>query len=90
MVGSYTGLLNPLNEKGEHTMALPGETIGKGAPLVCPDCGSTVSDIKVCKSNMYYLGTMCPICGPYSRESDYFRNAAEAQAALESGNWIPR
>ena len=31
----------------------------------------------------YYIGTSCN-CGPYSRESEYFKTRAEAQAALDS------
>ena len=32
----------------------------------------------------YYLGFFCPQCGPYSRESDYFRKREAANAALAS------
>jgi hypothetical protein len=78
-------------------MALPGETIlqrpelaeGLGAPNQC--CGKKL-DFQVLRSNAgYYIGTFCPNCGPYSRESDYFRTDEEAQAALQQwqrGNYV--
>lgn len=70
-------------------MALPGETILLGAPDQC--CGEKL-DFQVLRSNAgYYIGTFCPNCGPYSRESDYFRTGEEAQAALQQwqrGNYV--
>lgn len=34
----------------------------------------------------YYIGTYCN-CGPYSRESGYYRDFDEAQQALISGDF---
>lgn len=64
-------------------MVLPMETIGTGAPDVCPDCGTRLVP-KVLKSNAWYIGTECE-CGPYSRESGYFKTREEAEAALKTG-----
>lgn len=62
---------------------LPGETIGSGAPNVCPDCNVRLVP-KVMQTCAYYIGTACN-CGPYSRESEYFKTEAEAKQVLESG-----
>lgn len=62
---------------------LPGETIGNGAPKSCPDCNVKL-EFKVCSSAAgYYIGTTCD-CGPFSRESDYFRTFAAAEEVLKS------
>lgn len=54
-------------------MALPGETLSLGAPMTCPDCGQDVSTLRVLQSAAgYYIGTHCA-CGPYSRESGYYK-----------------
>jgi hypothetical protein len=72
-------------------MALPGETIASGAPHpngCCPDCGLEMP-IKVCMSAAgYYIGTFCDQCGPYSRESGYYRTHKLAEADLKC--YIPR
>jgi len=63
---------------------LPGETIASGASSTCPDCGMKL-ELKVLRSGGgYYIGTFC-CCGPYSRESGYYRTSKEAQDALDSG-----
>lgn len=65
---------------------IKGETIASGAPKTCPDCGKTPK-LQVCYSNAgYYIGTMCN-CGPYSRETDYYRTRKEAQEELNRGNF---
>ena len=62
---------------------LKGETISSGAPSVCPEC-SRVLEFKVCSSFAgYYIGTECD-CGPYSRETGYYRTYAEAVKVLDS------
>lgn len=64
-------------------MALPGE-IGHFFHT-CEDCGEVLVP-KVCLSGAgYYIGTMC-CCGPYSRESGYYRTREEAQADLDALN----
>jgi len=51
---------------------LPRETIHLGANPNCPDCHKLLEN-KVLKSNAgYYIGTEC-CCGPYSRESHYYK-----------------
>lgn len=63
-------------------MTLPGETIGTGASPRCPDCG-VMPHLDVYSSMAgYYVGTYCD-CGPYSRESGYFRTFDEADRALQ-------
>lgn len=61
---------------------LYGETIFNGASDMC--CGKVLK-LQVLKSNNYYIGTFCPECGPYSRESGYYKTKEEAEAALKSG-----
>lgn len=66
-------------------MAMPGELRGTNG-TTCMDCGARL-ELQVCKSAAgYYLGYWCNCCGPYSRESDYFRTHEEAQRALDSEN----
>jgi len=65
-------------------MALPGECVNSTLTK-CMDCGTTLP-IKVLRSNAgYYIGFFCPNCGPYSRESEYYKHEHEAKAALEGG-----
>lgn len=62
------------------------ETIGAGAPHVCPDCKKALMD-QVCRSAAgFYIGTMC-YCGPYTRESGYYPSQEAAQAALDAGSY---
>ena len=70
-------------------MTLPKETITRGASPVC-DCGATLP-FKVLHSMAgYYIGTFCDNCGPYSRQSNYFRTYEAAQVALDRGPWSAR
>jgi len=64
-------------------MALPGETAGlEGATCVC---GAEL-ELSVCRSAAgYYLGYWCDRCGPYSRETGYFRTEGEARREL---GWV--
>lgn len=64
-----------------------GETIATGASPTCSDCGAT-PPIAVHQNGQgaYYIGTWCH-CGPYSRESHYYRTCEEAEAALASGRY---
>ena len=62
-------------------MTLLKETILTRAESICPDC-KVVLKPKVLHSGAgYYIGTFCD-CGPYSRESGYFRTRAEAEKIL--------
>jgi len=64
---------------------IPGETKDGAAAIACSDCDALLK-LKVCFSTMYYLGYQCDECGPYARETDYFKNREEAQAALDKFN----
>lgn len=62
---------------------IPGETILTGAPETCSDCHITpkLSVYSSPGGAGYYIGTYCE-CGPYSRESDYFKTRELAEKAL--------
>lgn len=62
-------------------MVLPRETIGLGAPRRCEDCNNELVP-EVLMTCAYYIGTQCD-CGPYSRESEYFKTKAEAERVLK-------
>ena len=52
-------------------------------------CFNVALPLQVCRSETgYYIGTVHPQDGPYSRESEgYFPTLEAAEAALESGAW---
>lgn len=53
------------------------------AGKTCEECGSPLP-LKVCMSaGGHYLGTECPNCGPYSRETGYFHSREAAEGALK-------
>jgi len=55
---------------------------------ICEDCGQAL-DLQVLKSAAgWYLGTSCD-CGPYSRESRYFKTKEQARFELELQNEPP-
>lgn len=63
---------------------LAGETLLSGAPKTCSECG-VMPELKVHMSNAgYYIGTRCD-CGPYSRESGYYKTRELAEAAFKKG-----
>jgi hypothetical protein len=65
-------------------MTLPGECVND-TQTTCHECGTELV-IGVQKSAAgYYVGFFCDCCGPYSRESGYYRNYEEAEAALSTG-----
>lgn len=67
----------------------PGETIRTGARDHC-DCGDKL-EFQVCSSAAgYYIGTQCPVCGPWSRESYYYPSYDRALSALEDDNVVWR
>lgn len=61
---------------------LPGETIGSGAAKKCPDCCKILTLDVYSTPAGYYIGTYCD-CGPYSRESEYYKTHAEASAVFK-------
>ena len=67
-------------------MTLPGECVND-VQTICMECGTTL-DLQVLSSAAgYYIGFMCPECGPYSRESGYFRDREQAETALDLGGF---
>jgi hypothetical protein len=68
-------------------MALPTEDKSNDVRRECMIC-CTALNIKVLPDDDgYYVGYVCPLCGPYSRESRYYPNREEAQSALNLGIW---
>ena len=65
-------------------MTLPGECIN-ATQTVCIECGTTLDLEVLCSAAGYYIGFFCPECGPYSRESGYYRSRGEAETALDLG-----
>lgn len=61
------------------------EKIGHLAKL----CFNVALPLQICRSETgYFIGTVHPQDGPYSRESEeYFPTLEAAEAALESGAW---
>ena len=67
-------------------MTLPGECV-RDIETTCVECGAHL-EIQVCKSMAgYYVGFWCDCCGPYSRESGYYRSYEEAEKALSTGSY---
>jgi len=66
-------------------MTLPGETVG--AYTTQCDCGQELRLGVQRSAAGYYLGFFCPKCGPYSRESGYYRTREEAAEALRQGSF---
>jgi len=65
-------------------MTLPGECVNETS-TICHECGTELS-IDIQKSAAgYYVGFFCMTCGPYSRESGYYRSYEEAEKALNTG-----
>ena len=65
---------------------MPGETIASGASPTCRDCGVTPK-LGVYQSPAgYYIGTFCD-CGPYSRESEYYKTREAAEKAMKAGGF---
>lgn len=63
-------------------MTLPGETIATGASKTCSECGITPNLDIYHSGGGYYIGTRCK-CGPYSRESGYYKTFKLAEIALD-------
>lgn len=67
-------------DKGRNKMVLQGETIYRGASDKCEDCGIKL-ELQVLKTYAYYVGTQCQ-CGPFSRETGYYKTHKEAEQVL--------
>ena len=63
-------------------MALEGELKGI-AGAVCGCCGAVLKLQVCCTMAGYYLGYYCDCCGPYSRETGYYRSWGEAEQELK-------
>jgi len=63
-----------------------GETIATGALKTCEECKVTPKNQVLQSAAGYYIGTWCD-CGPYSRESGYYKSREDAQKALEAGGF---
>lgn len=67
-------------------MTLPDECVND-TKTICHECGTELS-IGVQKSAAgYYVGFWCDRCGPYSRESGYYRSHEDAETALNRGTY---
>ena len=62
---------------------IEGETLASGASEVCMECGECVKLGVYLSGAGFYIGTRC-LCGPYSRESGYYRAEEDAYRALEN------
>ena len=68
---------------------LPGETLASlgGAEFhQCDDCGVKLIPKVLHSAAGYYIGTFCN-CGPYSRESGYYKTQQDAAKALADGSF---
>ena len=69
-------------------MVLEKETLRRGAPDTCSDCGVVIV-LKVHHSTAgYYIGAWCN-CGPYCRESGYYPTREKAETAFKT-DWYDR
>lgn len=67
-------------------MTLQGEIVGE-SKTTCINCGEEM-EAKVCRSAAgWYIGFFCGNCGPYSRESGYYRTMEEATKAMQTNYW---
>lgn len=70
-------------------MTLPGETLASFHVMrhECEECAEVMVPAVYQSQAGWYVGFLCTTCGPYSRESRYYRNVREAREALVSGNY---
>jgi hypothetical protein len=61
---------------------LPGETQGVGGPKACPDCKEKLVPEVLFSAAGHYIGTRCK-CGPFSRESGYYKKHQDAEKDLK-------
>jgi hypothetical protein len=67
-------------------MTLPGECVN-ARETICHECGTEL-EIDIQKSAAgFYIGFWCGRCGPYSRESGYYRSYEDAEKALSTGSY---
>lgn len=63
-------------------MALEGELSGLHG-VKCTDCGTELPLQVQHSAAGYYLGYFCPNCGPYSRETGYYKAREKAEEELK-------
>jgi len=68
---------------------LKGETIASGAPKICPECKIKLRLGVLYSLAGYYIGVWC-LCGPYSRESIYYKRQEDAEKDLKKGKFKER
>ena len=71
-------------------MVMTGETVASILGGTPPNtykcfCGSDMA-LSVHKTCAFYIGYVCDKCGPFSRESGYYKAKEEADDALGSGD----
>lgn len=78
--GQYTSTpLEPFLREVETNQRVPAYM----DDTICDECEEPMP-LKVLKSAAgYYIGRFCGNCGPYSRDSGYFKTEEEAQAELD-------
>lgn len=62
-----------------------GETIHSGASEICKECGMKLELQVLYSPAGYYIGTQCN-CGPYSRESHYYKSKQQAEFDLKTNS----
>lgn len=65
---------------------LKNETLGKNHNRTCIQCEQKLENEVLMSAAGYYIGTSC-LCGPYSRESGYYRSYQDAQKDLNSNTY---
>ena len=68
-------------------MTLPGECVND-TETKCMDCQTHLKVDVQHSAAGYYIGFFCPNCGPYSRESGYYRTIDEARKALDQETYF--
>lgn len=67
------------------------EKDGRKLSIMCQRLMGEERELQVLSSAAgYYIGTLCDLGGPNSRDSGYYASPGEAQADLEAGTFLPR
>lgn len=61
---------------------LSGETVNADTNHKCGDCGNVRGPMVLRSAAGHYIGFLCD-CGPYSRETDYYKDKAAADEDLK-------
>ncbi len=69
-------------------MAMPGELTGvENEVIQCSECGADLPLRILHSAAGYHIGRFCNTCGPYSRETSYFKTEKEARKVLDTMNF---